>query len=86
MKSLKYHRITKEYTKDGYSVIYVMDCNGNKLKMTECSRTTRRCETRQEGECDKCTNLYELSNRGGRCGDCGNCENCCSHEVTAEVK
>ena len=33
-----------------------------------------------EGECDKCEDTYELSDRTARCGDCGNCNNCCTHE------
>jgi hypothetical protein len=33
-----------------------------------------------EGECDKCTNPYELSSKEGRCGDCGNCGDCCTHK------
>jgi hypothetical protein len=34
----------------------------------------------QEGECDKCNNAYELSDRTNRCGECGNCNKCCTHE------
>ena len=33
-----------------------------------------------EGECDKCNDTYELSDRTSRCGDCGNCNKCCTHE------
>ena len=36
-------------------------------------------ECEREGECDKCTNPYELSSKEGRCGDCGNCGDCCTH-------
>ena len=32
------------------------------------------------GQCDKCNDAYELSDRASRCGDCGNCNKCCTHE------
>jgi len=37
-------------------------------------------EIEGEGECDKCEDAYELSDKTNRCGDCGNCNNCCTHE------
>jgi hypothetical protein len=33
------------------------------------------------GECDKCGDSYELSNKDERCGDCGNCGDCCTHKA-----
>jgi hypothetical protein len=33
------------------------------------------------GQCDKCENDYELSDRTNRCGDCGYCNKCCFHTV-----
>jgi hypothetical protein len=32
------------------------------------------------GQCDKCADNYELSDRTNRCGECGDCNNCCTHE------
>ena len=47
----------------------------------ELSRSnTVSYEIEGEGECDKCKDTYELSDRTNRCGDCGNCNNCCTHE------
>ena len=37
-----------------------------------------------EGECDKCSNSYDLSSRDNRCGNCGNCGNCCPHKGEGE--
>jgi hypothetical protein len=34
-----------------------------------------------KGECDKCNDTYELSDRTNRCGNCGYCNKCCFHTV-----
>jgi hypothetical protein len=37
-------------------------------------------ECEQEGECDTCSDSYDVGSQDNRCGNCGNCGNCCTHE------
>jgi hypothetical protein len=36
-------------------------------------------ECEQEGECDTCSDSYDVGSQDNRCGNCGNCGNCCTH-------
>lgn len=51
------------------TLIYCLECGKDIIR--DCER---------EGECDKCEDTYELSDKTNRCGECGNCNNCCTHE------
>lgn len=48
MKTIKAHEIWQSNTKDGYKQFEVTDCNGEKLRIIVCSRTTRKCEVKND--------------------------------------
>lgn len=33
-----------------------------------------------KGECDTCSNSYDVGSQDNRCGNCGNCGSCCTHK------
>jgi len=70
----------REWVKDNLPNAIVVDCDDEVVIQTGLVATMGGYLHEKEGECDSCSDSYELSSRDNRCGDCGNCGTCCTHE------
>lgn len=47
MESIKAHEMNLKENEYGYRVWVVTDCNGRKIKITQCSKTKQKCEAKK---------------------------------------